>query len=125
MQDRLEEIERRYDEIAGEMSSPGVASDPSRLRELGKAFAEPAPRCAMMTGFFAPASMRAACCTTCAGGAEITGCMILARSSASAGHVSHSTSRGNDRYTGPFGVVDAIAWARSMISNACSGKRNS
>src|SRR5436309_2685652 len=40
MEERLEEIERRYDEIAQEMASPEVASDPSRLRELGKTFAE-------------------------------------------------------------------------------------
>jgi len=40
MEERLEEIERRYDEIAGEMASPEVASDLARLRELGKAFAE-------------------------------------------------------------------------------------
>src|SRR5438874_9382199 len=40
MEERLEEIERRYEELAGEMSSPDVASDPARLRELGKQFAE-------------------------------------------------------------------------------------
>ena len=40
MEERLEEIERRYDGIAREMASPDLASDPSRLRELGKAFAE-------------------------------------------------------------------------------------
>jgi peptide chain release factor 1 len=40
MEDRLEEIERRYDEIAGQMAAPEVASDPSRLRELGRTFAE-------------------------------------------------------------------------------------
>ena len=40
MEERLEEIERRYDEIAGEMATPEVASDPSRLRELGRTFAE-------------------------------------------------------------------------------------
>jgi peptide chain release factor 1 len=40
MEERLEEIERRYDEIAGEMATPEVSSDPSRLRELGRTFAE-------------------------------------------------------------------------------------
>ena len=40
MQERLEEIEARYDAIAAEMASPGVASDPDRLRTLGKSFAE-------------------------------------------------------------------------------------
>src|SRR5215210_5010968 len=40
MQERLEEIEARYDAIADEMASPGVASDPDRLRTLGKSYAE-------------------------------------------------------------------------------------
>src|SRR5437016_5595259 len=40
MEERLEEIERRYDDIAREMSSPQVVSDPSRLRELGRTFSE-------------------------------------------------------------------------------------
>jgi peptide chain release factor 1 len=40
MEERLEEIERRYEELAREMSAPDVASDPTRLRELGKTFAE-------------------------------------------------------------------------------------
>ena len=40
MQERLEEIEARYDAIAEEMAAPGVASDPDRLRTLGKSFAE-------------------------------------------------------------------------------------
>jgi peptide chain release factor 1 len=40
MQERLQEIERRYDELTRELSSPEVTSDPSRLRELGKQHAE-------------------------------------------------------------------------------------
>jgi peptide chain release factor 1 len=36
MRERLEEIERSYEELTRELSSPDVASDPSRLRELGK-----------------------------------------------------------------------------------------
>src|SRR5207244_1187286 len=40
MEERLEEIERRYDQLAQEMSSPRVASDPTRLRELDRSFAE-------------------------------------------------------------------------------------
>ncbi|MBI4260777.1 MAG: peptide chain release factor 1 [Actinobacteria bacterium] len=40
MDERLREIEARYDELAGEMSSPGVGADPERMRTLGKAFAE-------------------------------------------------------------------------------------
>jgi peptide chain release factor 1 len=36
MRERLEEIERSYQELTRELSSPEVASDPSRLRELGK-----------------------------------------------------------------------------------------
>jgi peptide chain release factor 1 len=36
MRERLEEIERTYDELTRELSSPGVASDPARLRDLGK-----------------------------------------------------------------------------------------
>jgi peptide chain release factor 1 len=37
---QLDEIERRYDEVSHEMSSPEVAGDPTRLRELGRAYAE-------------------------------------------------------------------------------------
>jgi peptide chain release factor 1 len=37
---RLEEIEARYDELTRQLSSPDIASDPSRLRELGKQHAE-------------------------------------------------------------------------------------
>ena len=40
MDARLEEIEARYEELARELSSPDVSSDPSRLRELGKTFSE-------------------------------------------------------------------------------------
>jgi peptide chain release factor 1 len=36
MRERLEEIERSYQELTRQLSSPEVASDPSRLRELGK-----------------------------------------------------------------------------------------
>src|SRR5436190_812763 len=38
--DRFQEIERRYEELNRELSSPEVASDPSRLRDLGKQHAE-------------------------------------------------------------------------------------
>ncbi len=37
---RLADIERRYEEVEREMASPEVASDPERLRALGRAFAE-------------------------------------------------------------------------------------
>ena len=40
MEARLEEIEARYEELARELSSPEVSSDPARLRELGKTFSE-------------------------------------------------------------------------------------
>ncbi|MFN2542961.1 MAG: peptide chain release factor 1 [Actinomycetota bacterium] len=40
MRERLEEIEARYEELSGEMASPEVASDPSRLRDLGRVFSE-------------------------------------------------------------------------------------
>ncbi|MBA3691479.1 MAG: peptide chain release factor 1 [Actinobacteria bacterium] len=40
MQERLEEIEARYDAVADQMAAPDVASDPDRLRTLGRAFAE-------------------------------------------------------------------------------------
>jgi peptide chain release factor 1 len=40
MQERLEEIEARYDAVEAEMSAPGVASDLDRLRDLGRSFAE-------------------------------------------------------------------------------------
>ena len=36
MIDRLAELEARYEEIAGLLSTPDVASDPSRLAELGR-----------------------------------------------------------------------------------------
>jgi peptide chain release factor 1 len=36
MRERLEEIERSYDELTRELSSPEVASDHARLRDLGK-----------------------------------------------------------------------------------------
>jgi peptide chain release factor 1 len=36
MRERLEEIESTYEELTRELSSPGVSSDPSRLRELGR-----------------------------------------------------------------------------------------
>jgi len=38
--ERLREIELRYDEVEREMASPAVATDPERLRELGKTHAE-------------------------------------------------------------------------------------
>ncbi len=37
---KLDALEARYDTVAAEMSSPDVASDPERLRDLGKRFAE-------------------------------------------------------------------------------------
>jgi protein subunit release factor A len=37
---RLDELERRYDAVAAEMSSPEVASVPERLRSLGKDLAD-------------------------------------------------------------------------------------
>src|SRR5947209_7828 len=38
--DRFQEIERRYEELNRQLSSPEVASDPSRLRDLGKQHSE-------------------------------------------------------------------------------------
>jgi peptide chain release factor 1 len=38
--DRLEEVEARFEQVQAEMASPETASDPSRLRSLGKAYAE-------------------------------------------------------------------------------------
>ena len=40
MDDRLAEIEARYEEIGQEMAGPEVAADPDRLRTLGKTYAE-------------------------------------------------------------------------------------
>jgi peptide chain release factor 1 len=40
IEDRLEEIEARYEQVEAEMASPAVASDPDRLRDLGRAYAE-------------------------------------------------------------------------------------
>src|SRR3954451_9583069 len=39
MDDRLAEIESRYAQVEAEMAKPKVASDPDRLRDLGKAYA--------------------------------------------------------------------------------------
>ncbi|MGZ4115283.1 MAG: peptide chain release factor 1 [Actinomycetota bacterium] len=38
--ERLDDLERRYDELSSEMSSPGVATDLDRMRRLGKDLAE-------------------------------------------------------------------------------------
>ncbi|MGQ0669908.1 MAG: peptide chain release factor 1 [Actinomycetota bacterium] len=40
LESRLNEIEARYERLSAEMSSPDIASDPDRLRRLGKDFAE-------------------------------------------------------------------------------------
>jgi peptide chain release factor 1 len=40
MDDRLAEIEARYAQVEADMATPEVASDPERLRDLGKAYAE-------------------------------------------------------------------------------------
>ena len=40
LNDRLEEIEARYEALQQEMSTPEIATDPDRLRELGRSFAE-------------------------------------------------------------------------------------
>ncbi len=40
MRERLDEIEQRYEELTRELSRPEVASDPARLRDLGKKHAE-------------------------------------------------------------------------------------
>ncbi len=40
MAPRLEEIEARYEQLTRELSDPAVASDPARLRDLGKQHAE-------------------------------------------------------------------------------------
>jgi peptide chain release factor 1 len=37
---RLDELERRYDQLSTQISSPDVASDPDRMRRLGKDLAE-------------------------------------------------------------------------------------
>ena len=37
---RLDELEQRYETLSAEMSSPGVAADPDRLRSLGKDLAD-------------------------------------------------------------------------------------
>jgi peptide chain release factor 1 len=40
MEDRLAEIDARYAQVEAEMATPEAASNPDRLRELGKAYAE-------------------------------------------------------------------------------------
>jgi peptide chain release factor 1 len=39
-EDRLDEIEARYEEVEAAMASPDVTGDPDRLRDLGRAYAE-------------------------------------------------------------------------------------
>jgi len=40
MHERLDQVEQRYDELTRELSRPDVASDPARLRDLGKRHSE-------------------------------------------------------------------------------------
>ena len=40
MDQRLREIEERYEDVSSQMSSPTVGSDPDKLRELGRTFSE-------------------------------------------------------------------------------------
>src|SRR3954447_19223952 len=40
MEQRLDEVEARYEDLQRQLSAPDVASDPDRLRRLGKDFAE-------------------------------------------------------------------------------------
>jgi peptide chain release factor 1 len=40
IEDRLAEIETRYEQVEAEMASPEVASSPDRLRDLGRTYAE-------------------------------------------------------------------------------------
>jgi len=40
MRERLEEIERQYEEVGRELSDPAVSSDPSKLRDLGRRHSE-------------------------------------------------------------------------------------
>ena len=40
LEDRLAEVEARYERVQAEMASPDVATDPERLRRLGKDFAD-------------------------------------------------------------------------------------
>jgi peptide chain release factor 1 len=40
MRERLEEVERSYDELTRELSAPEVASDHARLRDLGRRHSE-------------------------------------------------------------------------------------
>ena len=39
-EERLDEIETRYEEVSRELASPEVAGDPERMRDLGRSFAE-------------------------------------------------------------------------------------
>ncbi len=80
----------------------GMPQSEASLPSVAKPSGEPAPRCAMITGFFAAASITAACCTSAAGADACTGCMMPARSSESAGHNSHSTSRGSAKIHRPL-----------------------
>ena len=39
-EERLREVETRYEQVSTQMSSPEVSHDPDQLRTLGMAFAE-------------------------------------------------------------------------------------
>ncbi|HSM39101.1 MAG TPA: peptide chain release factor 1 [Candidatus Limnocylindrales bacterium] len=51
MLDRLREIESRYDELTAQMASPDVASDPSRLGDLGRELSRLEPVVAAIRSF--------------------------------------------------------------------------
>ena len=103
----------------------GIAHCSARRASASKPAGDPAPRWATIKGRSAEASSSATACA-CSGEATTeAGCIEMGAATSSPGHGSHSTSRGRLRYTGPFGVEVAMAWARSSSSGTCSGNRSS
>ena len=89
--------------------TPGSTTRSAISASAAKPACEPAPRWAMISGRAACASSFAAWARSSGFGASDAGAIAGGVSSASAGHGSHNTSRGRLRYTGPFGVLVAIA----------------
>ena len=90
--------------------TPGSTSARRCSASAAKPSCEPAPRWAMISGRAACVrQVRAARARSSGCGASDAGAIAGGASSASAGHGSHNTSRGRLRYTGPFGVLVAIA----------------
>jgi hypothetical protein len=87
----------------------GIANDSAISDRAANPACVPAPRWATISGRSAWVSSQAARWMASGLGAISAGAIAGGAASASGGHGSHNTSRGRLRYTGPFGVLLAIA----------------